>query len=236
MSPIIDRMLDPSMSIRFKFLFAALLLTLAAPVLLPDRAVEYVVPPLFTVLTLTALVTVAEKRATLIVGLLLAAPALISHWLPPIGQPSLTGEISGDLFLIWVTWAILARILRAERVTTEVLFAVASVYLLLALIWALGYGIADMLQPGTLWYPEALLGPGEDPSVRGIYSYFSFVTLTTLGYGDISPVTDVGRMLAMLEATLGQLFLVIVVARLVGMHTAQGMAQTAKTLQRQAER
>ncbi|MEJ2334095.1 MAG: potassium channel family protein [Gemmatimonadales bacterium] len=53
--------------------------------------------------------------------------------------------------------------------------------------------------------------------------YFSFVTLTTLGYGDIAPASDTTRMMAMLEATLGQLFLVIVVARLVGMHTAQYM-------------
>ena len=223
MSPILDRMLDPSMSIRFQFLFAALLLMLAAPVILPDRVVDYVVPPLFTFMSLAALATVASKRKTLVVGLLLAAPALLVYWLPPLGQSNLTGEIFGDLFLIWVTLAIVHHVVRAQAVTTEVLFAVASAYLLLALIWAMAFGIAEVLQPGTLRYPEALLGPGEDPSVRGIYSYFSFVTLTTLGYGDISPVTDVGRILAMLEATLGQLFLVIVVARLVGMHTAHHM-------------
>ena len=225
MSPFIDRMLQPSMSIRFQILFVALLLMLAAPVVLPDRLVEYVIPALFTVLALTALATVAKKRHTLIVGMLLAVPAIVSHWLPPIGQTSLAGNISGDLFLIWVTISILAYGLRAQRVNSEVLFAVACVYLLLALIWAMGYGIADALQPGTLAYPEALLGPGEDPSGRGLHAYFSFVTLTTLGYGDITPVTDAGRLLAMLEATLGQLFLVIVVARLVGLHTAQQMGR-----------
>lgn len=224
MSPFIDRMLQPSMSIRFQILFVALLLMLAAPVVLPDRLVEYVIPALFTVLALTALATVAQKRHTLIVGMLLAVPAIVSHWLPPIGQTSLAGNISGDLFLIWVTISVLLHIVRSDRVTTETLFGVACVYLLLALIWALAYGIADMLQPGTLRYGEGLLGPEGDPSSRGLYSYFSFVTLTTLGYGDISPVTDAGRMLAMLEATLGQLFLVIVVARLVGMHTAQRIA------------
>lgn len=224
MNPIINRMMPTSFFSRFQFLFVALLLMLAAPVVVPGRIMEFLVPTLFTLLTLTALAAVASKRHTLIVGFLLAVPAIASHWLPPIGQTSLAGEISGDLFLIWVTLAILLHILRAPRVSKDVLFAVASVYLLLALIWAMAYGIADAFQPGTLRYGEGLIGPEADPSSRGLYSYFSFVTLTTLGYGDISPVTDAGRMLAMLEATLGQLFLVIVVARLVGMHTAQRIA------------
>jgi len=228
MSPLIDKLLQPSMSIRFQFLFVALLLMLSAPVFLPDAVVEFAVPSLFTVLALTALATVAKNRRTLIVGILLAVPAILIHWIAPSGEPSLAGGISGDLFLIWVTIAILAHGLRAQRVNSEVLFAVACVYLLLALIWAMGYGIADGLQPGTLAYPEALLGATDDPSGRGLHTYFSFVTLTTLGYGDITPVTDAGRLLAMLEATLGQLFLVIVVARLVGLHTAQQMGKIAR--------
>jgi hypothetical protein len=56
---------------------------------------------------------------------------------------------------------------------------------------------------------------------QGTLMYYSFVTLTTLGYGDIYPVGDAARILAMLEATLGQLYLVILVARLVGLYTSQ---------------
>ena len=226
MNPLLDRMLHPSMSMRFQFLFVALLLMLSAPIVLPDALVQSVLPALFTGLSLAALATVAESRRTLIVGILLAVPAILIHWISPSGEASLAGEISGALFLIWVTIAILAHGLRAQRVSSEVLFAVACVYLLLALTWAMGYGIADSLQPGTLAYTEALLGPGDEPSDRGLYAYFSFVTLTTLGYGDITPVTDAGRLLAMLEATLGQLFLVIVVARIVGLNTAQRIAAT----------
>jgi len=220
MSPLIDRMLDPSMSIRFQFLFSALILMLATPVLLPDRFMEHVVPPLFTFLALAALVSVATRKRTLVIGILLGAPALLLQWIAPrdpsLMVNSLMGEILADLFLLWVTVAILAHVLRARTVSTEVLFAVACVYLLLALIWSMAYGIADAFQPGTL--------TGSDLSGRGYHTYFSFVTLTTLGYGDITPVTDAGRLLAILEATLGQLFLVIVVARLVGMHTAQRLA------------
>ena len=60
-------------------------------------------------------------------------------------------------------------------------------------------------------------------SASGTMMYYSFVTLTTLGYGDIYPVSDAARILGMLEATLGQLYLVILVARLVGLYTSQQM-------------
>ena len=223
MSPI-ERLPHLSMSIRFQFLFIALLLMLAAPVLLPERLAELAVPTLFTVLTLTALATVAERRWVLGIGFVLAVPTIVIHWLSPAGEVWLLGDVLGDVFLIWVTVAIMLYGVRARRITTEVLFAVACVYLLFALIWSMAYGIADAAQPGALSYPEPFLGPGEDVSERGVYTYFSFVTLTTLGYGDVAPVSDAARLLAMFEATLGQLFLVIVVARLVGTHTAQRIA------------
>jgi hypothetical protein len=223
MSPPIDRMLHPSMSIRFQFLFVALLLMLSGPVFLPDRLVALALPVLFTVVAFAALTTAVRNRNTLVLGVLLGVPAILLHWIARSEEVPLVGEVSGVLFLLWVTLNVLAHTLRAKRVTTETLFAAASVYLLFALIWAMGYGIADLLQPGALSFPDTLLAHAEDPSTRGLFSYFSFVTLTTLGYGDIAPVSDAARTMAMLEATLGQLFVVIVVARLVGMHTAQYM-------------
>ena len=108
--------------------------------------------------------------------------------------------------------------------TLDVLFGVASVYLLLAAIWSVGYGIANTVEPGAIALAPEDAGTSADlHSVGGVKvrAYFSFVTLTTLGYGDIRPVSDAARMMAMLEATLGQLFLVIVVARIVGLHTVQ---------------
>ncbi|MEJ2318744.1 MAG: ion channel [Gemmatimonadales bacterium] len=223
MSSLIDRMLRPSMAIRFQFLFTALLLMLTVPVVLRNRLFAAMVPILFTVLALTALAAVAEKRSAVTTGVLLAIPALLLYWLFA-GSPrlQLLAELLFIVFLVFVTSGLIRHSLRAKWVTGEVLFAVACVYLLLALIWAMGFGIVDGLMPGALVFPEDL-GAGEDLSGRGLYMYFSFVTLTTLGYGDIAPASDTTRMMAMLEATLGQLFLVIVVARLVGMHTAQYM-------------
>jgi hypothetical protein len=84
-----------------------------------------------------------------------------------------------------------------------------SVYLLLGLIWARLYQVVELASPGAFRVPE-----GESPNGASL-AYFSFVTLATLGYGDISPVNILARDLAVLEAIMGQLYLVILISRLV---------------------
>lgn len=211
--------------IRYQALFVALILFLATTYLLPERS-EGLVPPLvFTSLALAALATAAEKHLTLIIGLLLAGPSLLASWLEPT-EPTwaVAGGVFQVLFLAWVSFGILGHVLRASRVSADILFGVACVYVLLAIIWALGYGIADTIEPGALALTAEDAGRTADlHSLAGekIRMYFSVVTLTTLGYGDVRPVSDAARIMAMLEATLGQLFLVIVVARIVGLHTVQ---------------
>ena len=116
----------------------------------------------------------------------------------------------------------------------------------MALIWGIAYYSIALTNPGSFHFPDkdelgalqatraavldeteegALVLPEEwqerANSASGTMMYYSFVTLTTLGYGDIYPVSDAARILAMLEATLGQLYLVILVARLVGLYTSQ---------------
>ncbi len=216
-----------SISIRLQVLFVALVLFVCVPFIVPERYHGLAFPAIFTIVTLAALASTGQRRRTLIIGFVLAIPAVIAGWLEPT-DPTLAvvGGVFQVLFMSWVASSLLQHVLGAKRVTAEALFGVASVYILLASIWGVGYGIADTLEPG------AIMLPAEDGAVRAdlhsvdgekIRSYFSFVTLTTLGYGDVRPVSDMARILAMLEATLGQLFLVIVVARLVGIHTVQAM-------------
>ena len=214
--------------IRYQALFFALLLFLAGPFVIPDRLEGLLAPLLFTIVALAALTTAAERRSTLIIGLVLAVPALLAGWLEPT-EPRLAiaGGISQLLFMALVAAGILNHVIRAKRVTSDLLFGVACVYSLLATIWSIGYGIADTIEPGALALAISDTGKSADlHSLSGekVRVYFSFVTLTTLGYGDIRPVSDAARIMAMLEATLGQLFLVIVVARIVGLNTVQLMS------------
>jgi voltage-gated potassium channel len=83
------------------------------------------------------------------------------------------------------------------------------------LLWNSVYLLLIALDPESFHFSRALDAGGKD------FTYYSFVTLTTLGYGDITPVTDPARSLSLLEAVMGQLYLAVLVARLVGIHIAQ---------------
>ena len=89
------------------------------------------------------------------------------------------------------------------------------------------YSAVDYVQPGSFRFPlldENVEGAMRFSDTRAVFPiYFSFVTLTTLGYGDIVPVSASARMLATMEALMGQLYLAVLVARLVGMQVSQRM-------------
>ena len=96
----------------------------------------------------------------------------------------------------------------APSVTDETVYAALSTYLLGGLFFGQTYWSIELLRPGSL------VGPDPTSQVRSIY--YSFVTLATLGYGDFLPRTDIARGLAMFEVVGGQLFLAVLVARLIG--------------------
>jgi hypothetical protein len=130
----------------------------------------------------------------------------LKHWLP------FFNEVSSLVFVTGSTAFLLKFIFKAERVTTNAVFAATSSYILIGLIWAYAYSLVDMLSPGAF---SAANQTGE--LSRMDMAYFSFVTITTLGYGDISPVSPFARMLAAVEAVIGQLYLAVLVAWLVGL-------------------
>ena len=232
MAPLIESRIDKfksSLTIRYQSLFVAVLLFLAAPFLLSRAALTLAIPPLFTLVALAALFTAVRRPIHLFIGSSLAVPATLAAWVEPTDPAwAILGGAAQMLFLGWVTAGLLTHVLRARRVTADILFGLASVYLLIASVWAVGYGIAETLEPGAIGFPADEAEPTADlHTITGEKNRadFSFVTLTTLGYGDMRPVSDMARILAMLEATLGQLFLVMLVARIVGIHTAQRMSE-----------
>ena len=129
--------------------------------------------------------------------------------LPAVGGSAL-------LLFAYTTIFVLARVLRSEQVTGDTLCGAIAVYLMIGLTWSFGYVLLEYLQPGSFQ-----LAAGGRPRAGGKdLLYFSYVTLATLGYGDVVPVTDGARSLAVLEGLCGTVYMAILVARLIGLHLA----------------
>jgi hypothetical protein len=223
---------------RFVLLFCALV---AFYVLTPTvhqlrDGLHPVVPPLvegllFVTLLCGTAVSVSKGRAWTLFALLLAL-LFGALWLPGAIVVSGGVEIVRHLVLIaflgYVICVVLRAIFDSREVTFNTVCASLCIYLLLGVVWALAYSVEDVLDPaGFTCTVDAGKHPGWLRLGRGETTvlYFSFATLTTLGYGDIVPTSPISRMLASTEAIAGQLYLAVLVARLVGMHIAHSMGQ-----------
>ncbi len=136
------------------------------------------------------------------------------------------------LFLI-ATWSIARHVFRQPRVTVDTIRGAICVYLLLGIIWTLGFAVVTFFDHSA--FPA--LDPVGDPA--GVYNslqYFSFVTLTTLGYGDITPHGLAARQLAVAEAIVGQLYIAVAIAWLVGMYRGDRDPETRVPPERRTER
>ncbi len=157
-------------------------------------------------------------RRVFIIAVALGGPHVVAIWLAPIGLGdvgNLIAVVFGLLFYGFVVLILLRYILRAPTVTADMLYGAASVYFLLGLAWAMAFALVELVHPGSL----SMGRPG--PLVWDDFMYYSFVTLTTLGYGDIAPLTQTTRSLAILEAITGVFYTTVLVARLVGVYLVQ---------------
>lgn len=125
------------------------------------------------------------------------------------------GGTLGIVSLGLVAALLLRQVFREGPITSDRIQGAIAVYVLMGLMWGLAYQLLDLLAPGSLRLPEAR----GDPHVviNHTLMYFSFVTLTTVGYGDITPVHPVARSLANAEALIGQLYPAILLGRLVSL-------------------
>jgi hypothetical protein len=128
-------------------------------------------------------------------------------------------HVATIIFLLWVSFLLLRNIIvRSHDVTVDLLLGAINVYLMVGIGFAFMFGLIELFQPGSFSGvgQSAMTGPESLP-----FLYFSFVSLTTLGYGDITPLTPFGMTTAYLEALFGQLYLAIMIARLVGLYISR---------------
>jgi hypothetical protein len=180
---------------------------------------------LFRLLGAVALVSgvyaVSDKRAQWITALGLAIPAVALNIVlafrpdPQIVVPMLIFTI---LFLVLTLVSLLRAVARAERVTRDTIYGALSVYLLMAIAWAAAYSLLVTIHPGAI-----VMDAARHPNPRMDWSdcvFYSFVTLTSQGNGDIVAMTAQARSLSILEAVSGTMYVAVLVARLVGLYSS----------------
>jgi len=205
---------------RFLILLVLILSTIVLTPFLDHFLESQILMDVFlTVLFFGIIFAIRSKRSQLIIASILVLPLILSTWSIYFyysTQIGMVTRIFGALFFGYAVIIILQIIARSTEVTRETIFAAVVAYLLIALMWAFFYMILEMVAPGSFSFP--------DKSIRAEtmhFEYFSFITITTLGYGDITPLTNRASALTLLEALIGQIYLVVLVAWLVGMHVSR---------------
>ena len=188
--------------------------------------VGIVLEVLTTAILVSAIYTVSHKKFHFIFGLLLALPTLVSMWLTQIYKTTwlaLSGNFFGMIFFGFIIITILTLIFNRNEITRDLIAGAAAVYLLMAVVWTYAYQLIEIIQPGSFSFAQSQSSGSQAP-----FLYYSFVTMTTLGYGDVTPSSTAAKSCAVLEAVVGQLYLVITVAWLVGVHISQSMEKKTK--------
>ena len=169
-------------------------------------------------------VLLVQRRRRRFVGWALAVPAVIERlWLffAPNPRLVLLGSFSWLVFFVYVTWSQLRSLLKQRAVTGETISMSMSIYLLLGLSWGLLYIVIFTRHPDAFSFGTS---PGvNEQRMFPVFIYFSLTTLSTIGYGDITPLSLPARYAAVAEGITGQFYLAILVARLVGMQMSQAM-------------
>ena len=197
-----------------------LLIVLGYPYLDATRIDSDVFYGILVVTSIGALYAAAAERRMVRVGTALTVPMIIGMWWPlesaaPLRHVGLVCEAA--LFFL-VAFAIGRQVLRNEEVTEDTLSGAACVYLFLGLAWTALYLLIEERHPGSFTFKATQTRPAE--MIWPDLLYFSFTTLTTTGYGDICPLSDQARSVALLEHMIGVLYIAIVVARLVALYRA----------------
>ena len=178
---------------------------------------------LFSIIFISTIYAVSQNRLHIIMAAILLIPALIAVWTPDIPRHNIRltiGYLCGLIVLAFAIISILKFLFTQETVTRQTISAAVAVYLLIALMWTFIYRLIDNLYPGSF-------AVAHDPlrSAENVYLYFSLVTITTLGYGDITPIGSHAIAFSVLEAITGQIYLVVVVAWFVGLYVSKKSKQ-----------
>jgi hypothetical protein len=173
----------------------------------------------FSLIIAAGVLSTFKQRWLSFVVIILAVASLALNWAEKIRPVEGLAALTACLSLIYLgilLALVIAQVFRDGPVTAHRIRGAILIYLLLGVMWAFAYHLVALTIPHAFRLPEGLIANDPD-ALRRELTYFSVVTLTTTGYGDITAVHPVARTLVMLEALVGQLYPAIVLAWLVSL-------------------
>ncbi|MDZ4656278.1 MAG: potassium channel family protein [Bythopirellula sp.] len=207
---------------RYLFLLGALLLLLVIQPMISGFGTAGWLFDIMLALVMVMLVLVLTRdKGWRVIACVLCVPAATlsigSHFLNPSAQQIclFAGHAIGALFFIAVTGKIIQSIFMSREISLDSIFGAICGYLLLGVAWGLMYTMLHTFNSESFQFDAAIgrqIEQGDNS--RHVFIYFSFVTLTTIGYGDISPLSTPPRTLAWVKAVTGQLYLAVLIAGL----------------------
>jgi len=183
-----------------------------------QEALPLLRPVIHSMFLLSGIAIAFRSRApTATVVALLAVVGLVAHWIYH-AQPTIALQRADTAlslgFCVVITGLLLVQVFRAGPITLYRIEGAVTAYILIAYSWALAYQLVTLSDPAAFSFSAAAL---QSQTLRFRLLYFSTTTLTTVSYGDITPLSPVACSLAALEGVIGQIFLVLLLARLVSM-------------------
>lgn len=207
---------------KFTFLFTILIVYFLLSAFLETALSAYVFGLLFSLVVLSSLVVVSEARRALLWSSLLLGLISILTLASGLSEASrefmLLYEGLSVVFLALITFASAHTTFNYSRVDAQTIFGALCTYLMMGMLWSMIYSCLYTFDPTSF---KLSLTEDTNRFVQHSFTYYSYVTLSTLGYGDITPVSSVARTFAWLEAVFGQAYLTILIAQIVGQYIAQ---------------
>ena len=209
---------------RFSFLLISIVFFMILRPFVEDLVgLSFLMEIFVTAILLSGIYAVSEDRVSLVFALLTGLPALLTNWsFQLLKTPSLLliHHICAGLFFGVATIIIIRHLVNQKEITVDLIWGAVCGYFLLGFMWGDIFSLLETIQPGSFNLREQ----GGVPDIDSLI-YFSFVTLATLGYGDIVPLTEKAASLSIIETIMGQMYLVVNIAALVAIRISQSKSR-----------
>jgi len=208
------------MNSRFIYIiFAILLVLLVNPFLRPLGLFGHLFSTLFlAMIPLSSAFAMTENRDKSIIILFIAAPFVVLDGLNFFLTSHLLMIVAfsfATVLYFYIVFLLMRILLSIKVVTADLVYCAISIYLLIGIGWAGIYTIVEGVSPGSF----------SGTSASGDLLYFSFVSLTTVGYGDVLPLSVLGKRLAVFESAMGSIYMAVIIAMIVGRYMSMQLEQ-----------